>query len=93
MHILCLVYTVQPLDNNFITCVNIHNYEHFGRKDFDIGNCLCNANTPYNLLTLAPQCTTFVWYQYIAIEQTSVGLSHAHPSYSDCMMSFPALLV
>ena len=76
MHILCLVYTVQPLDNNFITCVNIHNYEHFGRKDFDIG-----------------KCTTFVWYQYIAIEHTSVGLSHARPSYSDCMMSFPALLV
>ena len=27
-------YTVQPLDNNFTTCVNIHNYEHFGRKGF-----------------------------------------------------------
>ena len=32
---LCLVYTVQPLDNNFITCViNIHIYEH-GRKGFE----------------------------------------------------------
>ena len=28
IHILCLVYTVQPLDN-FTTCVNIH---HFGRN-------------------------------------------------------------
>ena len=31
-HILCFVYTVQPLDNDFITCVNI---EHFGRKGFE----------------------------------------------------------
>ena len=30
-YILTIVYTVLPLDN-FITCVNIHNYEHFGRK-------------------------------------------------------------
>ena len=44
MHILCLVYTVQPLDNNFITCVNIHNYEHFGRKGFDSTACMCNTN-------------------------------------------------
>ena len=35
VHILCLVYTVQPLDNNFITfLVNFHKYEHFGRKGF-----------------------------------------------------------
>ena len=37
MHILCLVYTVQPLDNNFITCVNIHKYEYLGRKRFEKG--------------------------------------------------------
>ena len=35
MHILCLVYIVQPLDNNFITCVNILKYEHLGRKGFE----------------------------------------------------------
>ena len=35
IHILCLVYTVQPLDNNFITGVNIRNYEHFVRKGFE----------------------------------------------------------
>ena len=40
IHILCLVYTVQRLDN-FITCVNIHSCEQFWRKDF----CLCNTNT------------------------------------------------
>ena len=34
-NILCLVYTVQPLDSNFISCVNIHNYEHFGWKGFE----------------------------------------------------------
>ena len=43
LHILCLVYTVQLLDNNFITCVK---NEHFGRKDFErIFNCLCKTNT------------------------------------------------
>ena len=43
---LCLVYTVQPLDNNFITCViNIHIYEQGGKVLKRIFNCLCNTNT------------------------------------------------
>ena len=39
-----VVYTVQPL-YNFITCVNIHNYEHFGRKGL---KGYCNTDTAYN---------------------------------------------
>jgi len=31
-----------------------------GRALKRIFNCLCNTKTPYNLLTLAPQCTAFV---------------------------------
>ena len=45
-HISCLVHSVQPLDNNFITCVNVHNYEHFEKgieRIFNNINCLCNT--------------------------------------------------
>ena len=85
--ILCLVYTVhcvRPLDN-FITCLNIYNYEHFGRKGFErIFICLCDTNTPYNSLTLTPQCTAIAYsYMYIlriAIQLTSVGLAHTRPN-------------
>ena len=49
-HILCLVYPVQPLDSNFITCVNIHNYEHFGRKGGYLIACATQilSSSPHN---------------------------------------------
>ena len=30
--------------NSFITCVNIHNYEHLGWKGFDLTACMCNTD-------------------------------------------------
>ena len=57
LHILCLVYTVQPLDNNFIICNIISTLG--GRALKRIFNCLWNTNTLYNLLTLGQQCTAF----------------------------------
>jgi len=61
-YIFCILCTVQPLDNTFITCVNIHSYEHFGRRGFErIFNCLCNTDPSCNSLTRphnAPQSTS-----------------------------------
>jgi len=48
------------LDNNFITCVNIHSYEHLGGRDLKGYLIACSAHTPHARRTMHMHCIRLV---------------------------------